>query len=87
MTDNEIIPLVEDYDFSDWSLEKIEMELDITNEIRNQIDRMITENETQIAGGYDVIKRTKLLNILTFERSVRTDKINALIREKDRRVE
>ena len=87
MADNEIIPLVEDYDFSDWSLEKIEMELDVTNEIRNQIDRMIAENETQIAGGYDVIKRKKLLNILTFERSARTDKINALIREKDRRVE
>ena len=87
MADGEIIPLVEDYDFSDWSLEKIEMELDVTNEIRNQIDRMITENETQIAGGYDVIKRTKLLNILIFERSARTDKINALIREKDRRVE
>lgn len=82
---DEIIPLVDDYDFSDWSMERIDMEIDITTEIRNQIDRMIAENQTKISQEDDVIKRTKLLTILTFERSVRSDKLTALTREKNRR--
>lgn len=76
------IPLINDYDFSDLSDKDLDIELEITQAILDQIDRMIAENERQITLENDVINRRKLIAILTNEIDFKTDKKNALLAEK-----
>lgn len=83
MADN--IPLSEDYDFSDLTDEELAREIEITQAIMDQIDRMVAENETQIDLGDDVDGRTRMITILTAEKGFKTDKMAALIAEQQSR--
>ena len=83
MADN--IPLSEDYDFSDLTDEELAREIEITQAIMDQIDRMVAENETQIDLGDDVDGRTRMITILTAEKGFKTDKMTALIAEQQSR--
>lgn len=84
MADNEI-PLSEDYDFSDLTNEELAREIEITQAIMDQIDRMVAENETKITQGDDVDGRERMITILTAEKGFKTDKMTALIAEQERR--
>lgn len=84
MADNEI-PLSEDYDFSDLTDEELAREIEITQAIMDQIDRMVAENERQIDLGDDVAGRERMITILTAEKGFKTDKMTALIAEQERR--
>lgn len=85
MADNEIVPLVEDYDFSDWSTEMLDMEYEITLAVLDQIDRMSAENDIQIGQDNDKQKRLRLKSVLALEKTFRTDRKNAILLEKERR--
>ena len=84
MAENEI-PLSEDYDFSDLTDEELEREINITQAIIDQIDRMIAENEAQIDLGNDVEGRERMITILTAEKGFKEDKMTALEEEQGRR--
>lgn len=79
------IPLINDYDFSDLTNEELDREIEIVQLILDQIARMITENEAQIALDNDTINREKMITVLTAETSFQTDKLTALNQEKARR--
>ena len=84
MADNEI-PLSNDYDFSDLTNEELDREIEITQAIMDQIDRMVAENERQIDLGDDVNGRERMINILTAEKGFKTDRMSALIAEQESR--
>ena len=79
------IPLSEDYDFSDLTNEELEREIMITQAIIDQINRMIVENNAQIALGDDVDGRERMIAILTTERGFKTDRMTALVAEQESR--
>lgn len=83
MADN--IPLSEDYDFSDLTIDELNREIEITQAIMDQIDRMIAENQAQIALEDDVAGRTRMITILTAEKGFKLDKMTALEAELARR--
>lgn len=83
MADN--IPLSEDYDFSDLTIDELNREIEITQAIMDQIDRMIAENQAQIALEDDVAGRTRMITILTAEKDFKLDKMTALEAELARR--
>lgn len=79
------VPLSEDYDFSDLTNEELDREIEITQAIMDQIDRMVAENERQIDLGDDVNGRERMINILTAEKGFKTDRMTALIAEQESR--
>lgn len=83
MADN--IPLSEDYDFSDLTDIELAREIEITQAVMDQIDRMVAENEEKITQGDDVAGRERMITILTAEKGFKTDKMTALIAEQERR--
>jgi len=86
MADN-VIPLINDYDFSTFTDEELSREIEITQAILDQVVRMIAENNRQIDLSDDVNGRTRLVAILTAEQGFKTDKLTALTEERDRRNE
>lgn len=82
---NEVIPLTEDYDFSNLTDLELDIEIDVNQAILDQIDRMITENIAQIDLGDDVINREKMLEILDNEKTFQNDKKSVLLAEREGR--
>lgn len=82
---NEIIPLTEDYDFSNLTDLELDIEIDVNQAILDQIDRMITENISKIDLGDDVINREKFLEILDNEKVFQQNKKTVLLAEKEGR--
>ncbi len=85
MADNAIIPLTEDYDFSNLTDLELDIEIDVNQAILDQIDRMITENISKIDLGDDVINREKFLEILDNEKEFQQNKKVVLLAEKEGR--
>lgn len=82
---NEVIPLTEDYDFSNLTDLELDIEIDVNQAILDQIDRMITENIAQIDLGDDVINREKMLEILDNEKTFQNNKKSVLLAEREGR--
>ncbi len=85
MAESNNIPLNADYDFSDLTDDELAREILITQAIIDQIDRMIAENNAQIALGDDVDGRERMIAILTTERGFKTDRMTALVAEQESR--
>lgn len=85
MADNAVIPLTEDYDFSNLTDLELDIEIDVNQAILDQIDRMITENISKIDLGDDVINREKFLEILDNEKVFQQNKKTVLLVEKEGR--
>lgn len=85
MADNAVIPLTEDYDFSNLTDLELDIEIDVNQAILDQIDRMITENISKIDLGDDVINREKFLEILDNEKVFQQNKKTVLLAEKEGR--
>lgn len=82
---NKIIPLTEDYDFSNLTDLELDIEIDVNQAILDQIDRMITENISKIDLGDDVINREKFLEILDNEKVFQQNKKTVLLAEREGR--
>lgn len=85
MATNAVIPLTEDYDFSNLTDLELDIEIDVNQAILDQIDRMITENIAQIDLGNDIINREKMLEILDNEKTFQNDKKSVLLAEREGR--
>ena len=79
------VPLINDYDFTNFSDENLEKELAITQAILNQVTKMIAENNRQINLSDDVNGRTRLVGILTVEQDLQNNKKLAIQAEMERR--
>lgn len=78
----DVIPLVNDYDFSNLSDLDLDIAIDINQAILDQIDRMVAENNRQIDLEDDVAGRTRLIALLNKEKEFKTDEKTALLAEK-----
>ena len=87
MADEVNTPLEEETEniYHELTDEELDIEIEITQAVLDQIDRMIAENIAKIAQDDDPDGRTRLNEILTMEKEFKITKMTLLEEEKESR--